>query len=213
MSKKNLYRNYAMIAITIMCIIDYIVSIIRDRLPYFADFLRPLVILVLLTRIRGNIGQVINNVRDSIAILFAIIFYITFFSIIGFFLFQGTLQGFIYFNNISNTFYQMQILFTTSNFPDIMLPAYQTSTFYVLFFFIYLMFGIYFLFNTLLATIFTNYKKRLELRVEKRESQRQLFLERHFDELDKEKKGWLNENEAKKFFQTVFDFDYSERAD
>jgi hypothetical protein len=75
------------------------------------------------------------------------------------------------------------------------------------------MFGIYFLFNTLLATIFTNYKKRLELRVEKRESQRQLFLERHFDELDKEKKGWLNENEAKKFFQTVFDFDYSERAD
>jgi predicted membrane protein len=94
-----------------------------------------------------------------------------------------------------------------------MLPAYQTSTFYVLFFFIYLMFGIYFLFNTLLATIFTNYKKRLELRVEKRESQRQLFLERHFDELDKEKKGWLNENEAKKFFQTVFDFDYSERAD
>jgi hypothetical protein len=53
----------------------------------------------------------------------------------------------------------------------------------------------------------------LELRVEKRESQRQLFLERHFDELDKEKKGWLNENEAKKFFQTVFDFDYSERAD
>ena len=76
-----------MILITIMCIIDYIVSIIRDRLPYFADFLRPLVILVLLTRIRGNMEQVAKNVRDSIAILIAILAYIAFFSIIGFYLF------------------------------------------------------------------------------------------------------------------------------
>ena len=107
----------------------------------------------------------------------------------------------------------MQILFTTSNFPDIMLPAYHTSTGYVLFFFIYLMFGLYFLFNTLLATIFTNYRKRLEIKVEKRESERQLFLERHFDELDKERKGWLNEKQAKQFFRTVLDFDYSKKAD
>jgi two pore calcium channel protein len=58
----------------------------------------------------------------------------------------------------------MTILLTTSNFPDVMLPAYFNSSYSVIFFIIYLVLGLYFLLNTLLATIFTNYKKRLEAR-------------------------------------------------
>ena len=126
--------------------------------------MRPVVVLIFLSTIRSNFKQLLLNVRDSIAILIAILIYILYFTIIGYYLFRSTLQGYVNFTTIPNTYYQMTILLTTSNFPDIMLPAYFTSSYSVIFFILYLILGPYFLLNTLLATIFTNYKKRLQAR-------------------------------------------------
>ena len=48
---------------------------------------------------------------------------IGYFSVIGFYLFRGKTEGYLNFSTQGNTLYQMTILLTTSNFPDIMLPA------------------------------------------------------------------------------------------
>jgi len=69
--------------------------------------------------------SVIYDLKDSFSTLITIIVYIGFYSVIGFYLFRGTFQGYANFPTVWNTYYQMTILLTTSNFPDIMLPAYN----------------------------------------------------------------------------------------
>ena len=49
-----------------------------------------------------------------------------------------------------------------------MLPAYEESFWYAAIFVIYLIVGLYFLLNILLANVFSMYKKRLEMKMEKR---------------------------------------------
>ena len=91
-----------------------------------------------------------------------IFIYVGFFTIVGFYLVRGTIQGYQNFTSLGETLYQLLILLTTANFPDIMLPAYFSSTTYVLFFIVYLILGLYFLLNTLLATILSGYRHRLQ---------------------------------------------------
>lgn len=90
-----------------------------------------------------------------------IFLYIGYFAAIGYFIVEGTFQGYGDFNTIGNTYYQLIVLITTSNFPDIMLQAYNTSTWYTLFFVAFIIFGVFFLMNVLLAVIFDNYKRRV----------------------------------------------------
>ena len=155
--------------------------------------MRPVVVLIFLSTIRSNFKQLLLNVRDSIAILIAILIYIFYFTIIGYYLFRSTLQGYVNFTSIPETYYQMAILLTTSNFPDVMLPAYYESSYSVIFFMVYLILGLYFLFNTLLATIFTNYKQRLQARAAKQEDNRTIYLEKYFNICDDDKSGYLNQ--------------------
>lgn len=84
----------------------------------------------------------------------------------GYFLFQPNLEGFIYFKTLGESFYQLFILLTTANFPDVMLPAYNSNRIYALFFVGYLIFGLYFLQNILQAIIFDNYKRRIREKCE-----------------------------------------------
>ena len=104
-------------------------------------------------------------------------------------------------------------MITTSNFPDIMLPAYWSSTTNVVFFIGYLVFGLYFMFNALLATIFTNYKNRLQVKVETKEEKRKVYLEHYFNRWDKDGTGCLELEGAKGFFKQVLDLNYKRSAD
>ncbi|EQC40820.1 hypothetical protein SDRG_01888 [Saprolegnia diclina VS20] len=54
--------------------------------------------------------------------------------------------------------WQMLILLTTANFPDVMLPAYNKSRWQATFFIFFLCFGLFFLLNVILAQIFSNYQ-------------------------------------------------------
>lgn len=94
----------------------------------------------------------------------------------------------------------MTILLTTSNYPDIMLPALHQNTAYFLFFFSYLVLGLYFLLNILLATIFSGYKQKMQERVMKTTDKRLIYLEKYYNLNDNDNKGYLNLAEAKKFF-------------
>ena len=56
----------------------------------------------------------------------------------------------------------MLVLMTTSNYPDVMLPAYQINRKDCLFFLIYLVIGLFLLMNLLLAIFYSNFKERYE---------------------------------------------------
>ena len=83
----------------------------------------------------------------------------------------------------------MTILLTTANFPDIMLPAYNVSFFYSIFFISYLMIGLYFLLSLLLANIFTKFTQRLENKANERTEKRREHLGKFFDSFSKKTAG------------------------
>ena len=56
----------------------------------------------------------------------------------------------------------MLVLMTTSNYPDIMLPAYQIYRGNCLYFIIYLVLGLMLLMNLLLAIFYSNFKAHSE---------------------------------------------------
>ena len=102
----------------------------------------------------------------------------------GYYLFRNGFEGIISLGDYRNTYYQLLILLTTANFPDIMLPAYQSSYYYTIFFVVYLILGLYLLLNILLANVFSMYKRRLEQKLESVSEKRTNRLGKHFDRYD-----------------------------
>ena len=83
---------------------------------------------------------------------------------LGYYLFRNDFEGITILNTMNESYYQLLILLTTANFPDVMLPSYEKSYYYSIYFILYLFAGLYFLMNILLANVFSMYKKRLELK-------------------------------------------------
>lgn len=88
--------------------------------------------------------------------------YILYFAWLGTRLFKGTIEGVEYFSTYGLSCWNLLVLLTTTNFPDIMLPAYEENRWYAFYFVIYLVFGLFLLMKLLLAMFYSNYKKRYE---------------------------------------------------
>ena len=72
----------------------------------------------------------------------------------------------MYFDSHINSLYSMIILLTTANYPDIMLPSYEVNHGYFLFFFVYLVIGLFLILNLLLAIFYSNFKYRFNMAIE-----------------------------------------------
>ena len=103
-------------------------------------------------------------------IIFLIIVFIVFFSFLGYRLFRGIVineldylhklglgEGYAYFPSLPDAMFHLLVLLTTANYPDVMMPAYKVNRLYVLFFIAYLVIGLFFLLNMLLAVFYNNY--------------------------------------------------------
>lgn len=68
--------------------------ICTDGYPYLSNFAKPLVILLFMPQVRNTFMHVLYNIKDSVTILCTIAMFVAFFSVAGYTLFQGTLQGY-----------------------------------------------------------------------------------------------------------------------
>ena len=155
-----------LVAVLIICLFDISFAIYVEQYPYATNFLRPVVVMIFLNQIRSNLKSVFKDLIDSLAILIIIFGFVFFFAFSGYFLFQGQFEGLTIFPDLGDSYYNLVILLTTANFPDVMLPAYNEHRFSCLFFLIFLIIGLYFFFNILLAIVFDNYKAGIENKVE-----------------------------------------------
>ena len=64
---------------------------------------------------------------DSIQMVLFIALYILYFAWLGERLFKGTVEGVEYFSSFGNSCWNLLVLLTTANFPDILLPAYNAN--------------------------------------------------------------------------------------
>jgi len=196
-----------------ICAADDIKALITFSYPLINYLLRPVVCIIFFSQLRSNLKSVALDLKDSIVVLFCIFAYIMYFAAVGMFIFDGTQTGFTSFSSLGDSFYSLIILITTSNFPDIMLYAYAESTVYVLFFVIFVLFGVFFLLNLLLGVIFDNYKRRIEeLRLAKG-TERLQYIKQFFDQFDAGEKGYLTAREARRFFSQVLDLNYKIKED
>jgi hypothetical protein len=101
-----------------------------------------------------------------------ICFYVLFFALLGFRIFRGSVEGVRYFPDYVTSCFNMLVLLTTANSPDIMLPAYEYSRPLAIFFVVYLLFGVFLIMNLLMALFYSNYKDRIT------EQMREFHIER-----------------------------------
>ena len=95
---------------------------------------------------------------DSKAMIFFIMLYVIFFAFLGQRMFKGSVEGVQYFSTYPDSAFNMLVLLTTSNSPDIMLPAYEYKRGLSLFFILYLMIGVFLIMHLMLALFYSNYK-------------------------------------------------------
>lgn len=104
-------------------------------------------------RVVRFLGSVLYEVIDMFIFL---IFYIAIWAVMATFLF-GPNPLDQSFANLGDSFTQLFVLITTCNYPSVMLPAYTENQASFLFFFIFIVIGIYFILNLILAIVFRVY--------------------------------------------------------
>lgn len=105
MSQVNMHRTQALAIISLICICDIIYSIAEDEYPYLSNFLRPVVVLIFSSSIRRTMKQVMFSAYNSIVVIMLIFIYIGIATIIAYYLFRGTIQGYQNFTTFGETAY------------------------------------------------------------------------------------------------------------
>ncbi|KAF3334837.1 two pore calcium channel protein 1 [Carex littledalei] len=125
----------------------------------------------------GLLGQYLN-----ILALWSL--FLVFASWLAYVMFEDTLQGKTIFTSYGTTLYQMFVLFTTSNNPDVWIPAYRNSRWSSVFFVLYVLLGVYFVTNLVLAVIYDSFKEQLARQIMEIDSVRKRILGKAFSLVD-----------------------------
>jgi two pore calcium channel protein 1 len=96
-----------------------------------------------------------------------------------------------YFQLLSETIWGLTILLTTSNYPDIMMPVYSRYRIACLFFVGYLLFGLFFLMNLVLAVVNNSFEEQNKARCQLEAERRAHALQLAFRALDHQNKGHI----------------------
>ncbi|KAG8364725.1 hypothetical protein BUALT_Bualt18G0028600 [Buddleja alternifolia] len=188
-------------------------------LSVYITFLSPVGIYTLPVRIAPYIRVVIfvlnvRDIRDSIVILAGMfltylnvlalwLLFLLFSSWLAFVIFEDTEQGKTIFTSYGTTLYQMFVLFTTSNNPDVWIPAYKASRWYSLFFVLYVLLGVYFVTNLVLAVVYDSFKGELVKQVAEKDRTRTRILEKAFILADNLNRGYLDKDQCIRLFEEL----------
>ncbi|XP_019371642.1 PREDICTED: two pore calcium channel protein 2-like isoform X1 [Gavialis gangeticus] len=85
-----------------------------------------------------------------------------------------TVEGSPYFTNYLEIVFDLYVLVTTANSPDVMMPAFDFSWWYSLFFITYVIINTYIFMSVFLAVVYNNYRKHL-----KNEIRKLAYMKRH----------------------------------
>lgn len=159
-TRRDYYHSMTLLILSTVSIMIFAVTMWVKQTAFFADLLRPFILINFLGTLRQNFKDFFADLCGSITIIATVFGWIFIFACLGFYLFRYSFEGLVDFNSFTVSFASMLTLITTANFPDVMLPAYHKNYFAMLFFVIYLCVGLFFLLNLLLASVFSKFKAR-----------------------------------------------------
>jgi len=134
--------------------------------------MRPIVVMIMMAQVRATLKNVLLNFKDILIVLLCIFIFIGFYSVLAVFFFKYTYEGSWQLQTLTEAYYNLTILLTTCNFPNVMLTAYNYNRSYSIFFIVFLIIGLNFLLRVLLGVVFENYKKGVEGRTVKKAESR-----------------------------------------
>uniref|UniRef100_H3BCK6 Two pore segment channel 3 n=1 Tax=Latimeria chalumnae TaxID=7897 RepID=H3BCK6_LATCH len=116
-------------------------------------------------QIRRAFRNIRNTLPEVANVFFLFMFSMVMFSLMGLKIFSKrhfeTAEGTSYFNNYLDVFFDLYVLVTAANSPDVMMPAYNASGWYAIFFIVYIIINTYVFMSIFLAVVYNNYKKHL----------------------------------------------------
>lgn len=182
-------------------------------------YLSPVAIYSLPLRIAPYIRVVIfilniRDLRDSLVVLAGMLgtylnvlalwlLFLVFSSWLAYVIFEDTQQGTTLFVSYPATLYQMFVLFTTSNNPDVWIPAYKSSRWSSIFFVLYVLLGVYFVTNLILAVVYDSFKCELVKQVGEKDRMRTRILKKAFDLIDEKSVGTLDKEQCIELFEEL----------
>ncbi|CAN4103325.1 unnamed protein product [Withania somnifera] len=129
--------------------------------------------------------------------------FLLFSSWLAYVFFEDTQQGKTTFTSYGTTLYQMFVLFTTSNNPDVWIPAYKESRWYSLFFVLYVLLGVYFVTNLVLAVVYDSFKSELVKQVAEKDRKKLRTLKKAFTLIDDRNNGFLDKKQCILLFEEL----------
>eukprot|EP00092_Neocalanus_flemingeri_P012682 GFUD01013666.1.p1 GENE.GFUD01013666.1~~GFUD01013666.1.p1 ORF type:complete len:812 (-),score=155.83 GFUD01013666.1:49-2484(-) len=149
--------------------------------------LRPLLIVNIpegrqIRRAFRNIRRTLPEI-SSVLILFLLVIFL--FAMMFYKLFKNKgmtkVDGTPYFQNFFDSYWDLYVLVTTANSPDIMMPAYDQKAFYSIFFIVFEVVCIYIFMSIFLAVIYNNYRKNLKMEVKEAVERKRELIDHAFD--------------------------------
>ncbi|XP_043689271.1 two pore calcium channel protein 1B [Telopea speciosissima] len=182
----------------------YISPVPLDSLPLrIAPYIRVLFFILNVRELRACIITLAGMMDMYLNVLALGLLFLLFSSWLAYVIFEDTQQGKTVFYSYGATLYQMLVLFTTSNNPDMWIPAYKDSRWNCLFFVLYVLLGVYFLSNLILAVVYDSFKGQLAKQVAEMDSTRKRILEKAFSIIDRDNRGFLNKEQCIKLFEEL----------
>uniref|UniRef100_A0A8C2W706 Two pore segment channel 3 n=1 Tax=Cyclopterus lumpus TaxID=8103 RepID=A0A8C2W706_CYCLU len=166
-------KNICIIVILVLTVVDLIIYESLEAANCYAvrwsRVLRPL-LLVNVTEGR-QLRRAFRSIRNALPQIFYV-FLLFMFSLLIFSLMAlkllgkrcglKTIDGAPYFTNYLEIVFDLYVLVTTANSPDVMMPAYNASFVFAIFFILYILINTYIFMSVFLAVVYNNYKKYLK---------------------------------------------------
>ncbi|XP_003739242.2 two pore calcium channel protein 1-like [Galendromus occidentalis] len=188
-SDTKIRMNLALIGLIIIDLIQYTIAIkLNGFSRRYTRVLRPLFIINLTEN--KQIRRAVRNIRRTLPkvvdVLILFLLTMSIFALVSLRLFSAkgikSPDGTPYFTEgFFENFYQLYVLVTSANNPDVMMPAYAQSHWYAIFFFVYLLVCMYIFLNIILAVVYNNYKEHLRNEVCSMVIERRKNLRKAFD--------------------------------
>ncbi|KAI8501444.1 Two pore calcium channel protein [Branchiostoma belcheri] len=197
--KKNIVV-LATIVIVVIDMITYIALVNSGQSMYAYRWSRPLRPLILVNITEGRqIRRAFRNIRrtlpDILNVLVLFFLSIALFALMALKIFERRPELRLYtdnspyFKHYGDIYFQLYVLVTTANSPDIMMPAFDSNKWFSLFFIVYLVVCLYLFMSIILAVIYKNYRRHLKNEIKKSVFIKRVKLNRAFDELKEQQDG------------------------
>ncbi|OQR85014.1 Two-pore ion channel [Achlya hypogyna] len=189
--------NVAVLALQLAAMVNLILTLVAPvhSTRAMQVYLRGAVAAVKNRSIRRTARKIWLVLREVHHVLTLLIVYVAFFAWVATILFRQSTEGCVeyllrhshrivgslYMPTIYDAGWNLFVLLTTANFPDVFMPAYTERRASILFFAVFVVFGLFFLLNVLLAVIYQTFSSHVVAYKRARAATRLLKLQRAFE--------------------------------